>query len=90
MKCNCKFYELDLEAQEEAAKMEILLSKYLSEEELATYSEQVCDETPFSECGEFCKYFKSGKGYPGEYVYHCCAKGNEHIIHIDFNESEII
>jgi hypothetical protein len=45
---------------------------------------------PFAQCGEWCKHLKSGRGYPGEYVYHCAAPGNEHVIHTDFNESEII
>ena len=39
---------------------------------------------------EFCKHLAEGKGYPGEYVYYCNCPGHEQILHVDFNESEII
>lgn len=48
------------------------------------------ENNPHLSCRAFCRYFRSGKGYPGEYVYYCCAAGNEHIIDVDFIESEII
>lgn len=87
MEGKCKFYELDLEAQKEAEEM-VLPFPELSADE-GPEEERETDD-PFSSCGAFCKYLKSGKGYPGEYVYYCCAKGNEHVIDVDFNESEII
>ena len=94
MKCTCKFYKIDLEAKVEAERMEALFPVTFSEEEPADYSEYMEtpheENDPFASCGIFCRYLKSGKGYPGEYVYYCCAAGNEHIIHVDFNKSEII
>ena len=93
MESKCKFYELDLEAQKEAEEMDAWLPEWFKAEEAAylDYMETQAEENdPLSNCGPFCKFLKSGKGYPGEYVYYCCAEGNEHIIDVDFNESEII
>ena len=94
METNCKFYELDLEAQKEAEEMAALFPSGLTGDEEAAYieymTEQKSADDPFANCGPFCKYFQSGNGYPGEYVYYCCANGNEHIIYVDFVESEII
>ncbi len=93
MECTCKFYEPDMEAKEEAEKMYAFYQTAFPEIELADEPEQIeppAEDDPLASCGAFCRYLKSGKGYPGEYVYYCCAAGNEHIIHVDFNESEII
>ena len=38
------------------------------------------EENALAKCGAFCKYLSAGRGFPGEYVYHCSAPGNRHII----------
>ena len=93
--CECKFYEIDLLAKEEGEAMYAEYVGNISEaerESLEAWADMnVSDEPdPFAKCGEYCKHLKGGKGYPGEYVHHCAAPGNEHIIHVDFIESEII
>ena len=93
--CTCKFYELDAAAQAEAEAMTAAYEASMSEAEreaMEAWAAQAPDDQPdpFAKCGPFCKHSKGGKGHPGEYVYHCAAPGNEHIIHVDFNESEII
>ena len=93
--CECKFYEIDLAAQEEAEKMEAAYLDSLSDaqrEDLEAWAAQAPEDEPdpFAKCVPFCKHLNHGKGFPSEYVYHCAAPGNEHIIHVDFNESEII
>lgn len=94
MECTCKFYKIDHEAKEEAERMEALFPTVFPEEEPINCPEHMEtpheENDPFASCGIFCRYLRSGKGYPGEYVYYCCAAGNEHVIHVDFNESEII
>lgn len=93
MENTCKFYKLDLEAKAEAESMEALFHPSFPEDESAASGHMEIppeENDPFSTCGAFCRYLTSGNGYPGEHVYYCCAAGNEHIIHVDFNESEII
>jgi len=94
--CKCKFYEVDLAAQKQSDEMEAAYRGSMSEDEWLAQEEWVgnmatsTDEDPLGKCGEYCKHLKSGKGYPGEYVYHCAVPGAEHILHVDFNESEIL
>jgi hypothetical protein len=96
--CNCKFYEVDVEAQKEGEQFEsgFLASMTDAEREAmeawdAELEDSPLDDgSPLCKCGPFCKYLKHGKGFPGEYVYHCTAPDNEHIIQVDFNESELI
>ena len=94
MECTCKFYKINLEAKEEAERMKALFPVAFPEAEPINCPEHMEtpheENDPFASCGIFCRYFRSGKGYPGEHVYYCCAAGKEHIIHVDFNESEII
>ncbi len=82
----CKFYEKDLAAVKDALEIEAALKANDAITELAETNHE---DNPLEQC-TFCKHLRSGKGYPGEYVYHCTAPGNEHIIHVDFIESEII
>ena len=91
----CKFYEVDLAAQAEgeamAAAYEASMNPAEREAMDAWAAQAPKDETdPFAKCGAYCKHLNSGKGHPGEFVYHCTAPGNEHVIHVDFNESKII
>ena len=91
----CKFYEVDLAAKAEGDAMEAAYYADMSAEErkgLEAWANQAPPDQsdPFAKCGEYCKHLKSGRGFPGEYLYNCAAPGNEHIIHCDFNESEII
>ena len=93
--CKCKFYEIDLMARKEAEEMEAAYFAAMSKAEREAMDAWAAmkpdgEQDPLAECGEFCKHLKSGKGHPGEYVYFCAAPGNDHIIHVDFNESEII
>jgi hypothetical protein len=92
--CVCCFYEKDTKAEEEAKEMDAAIIATMGEENWRAMCEmaelQPEDNSPLAKCGEFCRYLHSGKGYPGEYVYHCTAPGNEHIIHVDFIELEII
>lgn len=82
----CKFYELDAVTEAEATAMAKAYADIFSDEEIPDIQ---CEPSPLDDCG-FCKHLRHGKGYPGEYVYNCSAVGNEHILHADFNESEII
>ena len=93
--CICKYFEVDLAAQREAEETEAAYIESMSDaqrEALEAWEAMNPNDEPdpFAKCGPFCKHSKSGKGYPGEYVYRCAAPGNEHIIRVDFNESEII
>ena len=93
--CECKYYELDAAAKKESEQLLVEYEAQMSDaerDELEAWAakQSAGEPDPFAKCGEFCKHSKSGRGYPGEYVFHCAAPGNEHIIHIDFNESEII
>ena len=93
--CICKYYEADLAAQKEAEEMEAAYYGSMSDAEREAWAawEAMCpgdEPDTFANCGPFCKHMVSGRGYPGEYVYNCSAPGNEHIIHVDFNESEIL
>ena len=94
--CKCKFYECDLAAKKEAEEMcafyeqGISLSEREAMDAWAASQEQDAVPDPLAGCGEFCKHLKSDKGFPGEYVYYCTALGNEHVIHTDFREYEII
>ena len=92
--CECKFYEIDLTAQKEAEDMEadyIVSTSPEEREAMEAWAAQAGENfDPFVKCGAYCKHMKEGKGHPGEYIYGCAAPGNEHIIHVDFNESEII
>lgn len=90
MESSCKFYEPDIQAQKEAEEMESLIPEIFMGEEMDSGGMDTPRDDPFAACGAFCKHLKSGRGYPGEYVYYCCAEGNMHIIDVDFNESEII
>ncbi len=91
--CTCKFYEVDLEAQAEGEALAAAYDDMLGEEgraaEAAWLAMQDPEPDPFAGCGPYCRHARSGKGMPGEYVYGCGAPGNEHIIHVDFNEAEI-
>ena len=88
----CTFYELDQKAKDEAEKIDAFWgAEFFDAEDEEPQTDAPADENnPHLSCGAFCRYFRSGKGYPGEYVYYCCAAGNEHIIDVDFIESEII
>ena len=89
----CKFYEIDLTAQAEGDAMEAAYLASISEaEKEAMEAWAATDPTPnpLAKCGDYCKHLQSGRGFPGEYGYICTAPDNEHIIHVDFNESEII
>ena len=93
--CNCKFYEVDTTAQAEGEAMAAAYEASMSDAEreaMDAWAAQAPDDEPdpFANCGPYCKHLKSGRGFPGEYLYNCTAPGNEHIIHCDFNESEII
>jgi len=93
--CKCKFYEVDLVAKKEGDAMEAAYFGSMNETEReamdAWAAMEATDEPdPFAKCGEYCKHQKSDRGFPGERVYQCIAPGNEHIIHVDFIESEII
>ena len=91
---NCKFYEVDLAAKREADECEAAYLASMSPErreaEEAYMAADAADPNdPLTKCA-FCKHLNEGKGFPGEYVYFCNAPDNAHIIHVDFNESEII
>ena len=93
--CECKFYEVDLVAKEEGDAMDAAYFGSMSQSEreaLEAWADMEASDAsdPFAKCGAYCKYKKSDRGYPGERVHHCAALGNEHIIHVDFIESEII
>ena len=93
--CTCKYYEVDLAAQKEGEKMEAAYIASMSDAQRAEWEAWAAmapddEPDPFAKCRPYCKHLNSGKGFPGEYVYSCAAPGNEHIIHVDFNESEII
>ena len=92
--CECKFYEVDLVEKAEGEAMEAAYWASMSEAEreaMEAWAAEAPDEPdPFAKCGECCKHMKRDRGFPGETVYHCAAPGNEHVIHTDFNLSEII
>ncbi len=94
--CACLFYELDLEAQAEGEKLFGAYEDCLSPEQRAAEAAWLAAQPepdgpdPFAKCGPYCRHLNSGRGFPGEYVYHCAAPGNEHVIHYEFRESEII
>ena len=81
---NCKFYVEDTDAKLEAEACEKACRESMGEEVWET--EQ---DNKLSKC-MYCKYFKESKGYPGEYLYGCSFPGNEQILYVDSNESEII
>lgn len=97
----CKFYEVDEEAKAEGEAMDAAFIESLGGQEAYEayeaeaeamaeamgYSEE---NDPFAKCGPYCKYLKSGKGYPGEHVTYCSCPGHEQILDTQFNESEII
>ena len=89
----CRFYEKDTKAEKEANEMEADMIAVMGEDSWNAMNEMAKllpeENNPEAKC-VFCKHLRSGKGYPGEYVYYCSAPGNEHIINIDFRESEII
>lgn len=93
-KQNCRFYKKDLDAQREAEEMETAMRASIGEENWKAMSEwaeqELKGDGPLAKCGLFCKYYRCGRGFPGEYVDYCSAPGNEHIINVDFRESEII
>ena len=89
MKCNCPYYETDIQAQKEAAQMEPLFFSDSPDVDPAPASLPE-EENTLAKYGALWKYLSAGRGFPGEYVYHCSAPGNRHIIHVDFNEAEII
>ena len=94
----CEFYEVDevarKECEEEMAAYresigeEAFLADQKYIEEMSASMGEECDN--LTQCREFCKYLAEGKGHPGEYVYYCNCPGHEQILHVDFNESEII
>ena len=89
--CKCRFYEVDLEAKAEAESWAAGIPEAdIRAMEAMMYETGEEDPNPVSKCGEFCKYLRSGNGFPGEYVDCCNAPGNEHIIHVDFNIADII
>lgn len=98
MDSNCKFYELDevakaeCEAEMAAYRESIGEEAFLAEqqyiEDMSASMGEECDN--LAQCREFCKHLAEGKGHPGEYVYYCNCPGHEQILHVDFNESEII
>ena len=85
----CKFFELDVKAKEEyesereARKSGMTPDQWKAELELESFM-----INPNKRC-MFCKHFKETDGFPGEHLTNCSAPGNEHIINVDFNESEI-
>ena len=89
MKCNCPYYQVDIQAQKEAEQMEppFFSDPPDADPDPASLPEE---KNALAKCGAFCKYLNAGRGFPGEYVYYCSAPGNRHIIHVDFNETEII
>lgn len=92
--CVCCFYEKDTKAEEEANEMEADMIAVMGEDNWKAMNEMAEllpeENNPEAKCAAFCKHLRSGKGYPGEYVDYCSAPGNEHIINVDFRESEII
>lgn len=91
----CKYYEPDLTALKEAETMEAAYLETMNaaeREALETWATMnpADEQDPLKNCGPCCKYLKSGKGHSGEYVYYCEAPGVGRILHVDFNESEII
>lgn len=92
--CKCKYYELDEAAKKEAESWEAAYRASMSESEWAAMEEWAAqmnpDDDPLDECKNFCKHLCQGKGHPGGYVYFCHAPDNAQILHVDFNESEII
>ena len=91
----CPFYVLDVAAKAEGEAMDAAYEATLTADQRAAYEEwaaQAPDDAvdPFAGCGPYCTHIRQGKGFPGEYVYSCDAPGNEHVIYVDFNESEII
>lgn len=92
----CEFYEIDedakaqCEAEIQAYKKCIGEDAFQAEVDMynALFPENPNDK--LSQCGEYCKHLRSGKGYPGEYICYCSCPGHEHIIDADFNESEVI
>ena len=91
--CICRFYEKDTKAEKEANEMEADIIAVMGEDSWKTLNEMAKllteENNPEAKC-VFCKHLRSGKGHPGEYVDYCSAPGNEHIINVDFRESEII
>ena len=87
----CKFYELDKLAKEEHEQWIATIPESdirAMEEMMYEVEEDYSD--PCEKCREFCKHYSSGKGFPGEYVDYCAAPGNEHIIRVETNISEVI
>jgi len=83
---------MDLEAKEEAEAWAASIPEY----DLRIMEAQMMgvepgeDPDPTADCGMFCKYLRSGNGFPGEFVNSCSASGNEHIISVDFDISKVI
>lgn len=71
----CTFYELDQKTKDEAEKMDALWgAEFFDAEDAEPQTDAPAEENnPLLSCGAFCRYFRSGKGYPGEYVYYSCA-----------------
>ncbi len=94
--CACLFYDPDLAAQAEGERLAAEYETSLSPEQRAAEAAwlaanvQDAEPDPFAKCGPYCRHLKSGKGFPGEHVNYCAAPGNEHVIHYEFRESEII
>ena len=98
MNNKCKFYEVDEVAKKECEKEMADYRKLIGEEAFIEEQKHVeamtaslgeeCDK--LAQCKEFCKYLAGGKGYPGEWVCYCKCPGHEHVIDVDFHESEVI
>lgn len=93
---NCEFYEVDevakaeIDAEIEEYKKCVGEEAFLAEQAFWDAMNEENENDELSKCGECCKYLRSGKGFPGEYVCYCSCPGHEHILSVDFNESEII
>ena len=91
----CPFYELDEAAKDDGDEMDAAYYAGRSAEDIAAEKEFWLDQQfdggpdPFAKCGEYCAHMRGNPGFPGEFVYSCAAPGNEHIIHVDFNENAI-
>jgi hypothetical protein len=84
----CKFYEVDIEAKNEAEAADAAYLASLRDTEREAIKPWK-NSVSFDKCGEYCKFLEYSSGYPGEYLYNCTVPGNEHIIHADFYENEV-
>ena len=96
--CKCKFYKVDEIQKKQFEEWEEGMKSSMTPEAWEAYLAE-CEEhnkgtdedrpDPTADCGEFCMYLQSGKGYLGEDLALCTAPGNEHIMDCWFNEAAI-